>query len=81
MGTIPDWTPVEYTPEDVEVPPYLPDMLITRSELTGINRAANRMDQGVEKSLQDFGFENNTLVTFMHSSQWNPLSQCKDESS
>ena len=65
MGTIPDWTPVEYTPEDVEVPPYLPDTPVTRAALTGLYRATSRMDQGVGlflKSLQDFGFENNTLV-------------------
>ena len=65
MGTIPDWTPVQYTPEDVEVPSYLPDTPITRAELTGLYHATTRMDQGVElflKSLQDFGYENNTLV-------------------
>ena len=47
MGTIPDWIPVEYGPEDVEVPPYLLDTLITRKELTGIYHVINRMDQGV----------------------------------
>ena len=65
MGTIPYWIPVEYGPEGVEVPPYLPDTLITRNELTGIYCVINRMDQGVGlflKALQDFGFEDNTLV-------------------
>ena len=47
MGTIPDWIPVEYGPEDVEVPPYLLDTLITRKELTGMYHVINRMDQGV----------------------------------
>ena len=47
MGTISYWIPVEYGPEDVEVPLYLPDTLITRNELTGIYHVINRMDQGV----------------------------------
>ena len=62
---IPDWTPVEYKPEEVEVPPYLPDTLATRMDIAAQYRAVSRMDQGVGlflKSLQDFGYDNNTLV-------------------
>ena len=64
-NVIPDWTPIDYKPEDVEVPPYLPDTLATRMDIAAQYRAVSRMDQGVGlflKSLQDFGYENNTLV-------------------
>ena len=33
MGRIPDWKPVLYRPEDVVVPPYLPDTPATREDI------------------------------------------------
>ena len=62
---IPDWIPIDYMPEDVEVPPYLPDTPATRKDIAAQYRAVSRMDQGVGlflKSLQEFGYEDNTLV-------------------
>ena len=64
-NVIPDWKPIDYDPEEVEVPPYLPDTLETRKDIAAQYRTVSRMDQGVGlflKSLQDFGYENNTLV-------------------
>ena len=64
-NVIPDWTPIDYKPEDVEVPPYLPDTPATRMDIAAQYRAVSRMDQGVGlflKSLQDFGYDKNTLV-------------------
>lgn len=64
-NVIPDWTPIDYKPEDVEVPPYLPDTPATRMDIAAQYRAVSRMDQGVGlflKSLQDYGYGNNTLV-------------------
>ena len=46
MGIIPDWTPVEYKPEDVEVPPFLPDTPATRMDIAAQYRSVSRMDQG-----------------------------------
>ena len=64
-NVIPDWKPIEYKPEDVEVPPYLPDTPATRTDIAALYRIVNRMDQGVGlflKSLQEFGYDKNTLV-------------------
>lgn len=64
-NVIPDWTPIDYKPEDVEVPPYLPDTPATRMDIAAQYRAVSRMDQGVGlflKALEDFGYANNTLV-------------------
>ena len=64
-GVIPDWKPIDYTPDDVEVPPFLPDTPKTRMDLAAQYRTINRMDQGVGlfmKALKDYGFDNNTLI-------------------
>ena len=46
MGTIPDWKPVWYTPEEVIVPPYLPDTPATRAEIAAQYTSISRMDAG-----------------------------------
>ena len=64
-GVIPDWKPIDYTPDDVIVPPFLPDTPKTRMDLAAQYRTINRMDQGVGlfmKALKDYGFDNNTLI-------------------
>ena len=61
MGTIPDWTPVEYMPEDVEVP----DTPVSHMDIAALHCSVSQMDQGVGlflKSLQDFGYDKNTIV-------------------
>ena len=65
MGTIKDWNPVEYKPEDVEVPPFLPDTPATRMDIALQYHSVSRMDQGFGlflEALKEYGYENNTLV-------------------
>lgn len=45
-GLIPDWTPVQYDPEKVKVPYFLPDTNVTRQELANMYTTYSRMDQG-----------------------------------
>ena len=46
MGVIPDWTPVWYTPDEVIVPPYLPDTPATRKDIAAQYTSISRMDAG-----------------------------------
>lgn len=46
-GLIPDWTPVTFGPNDVNVPYYLPNTAVTRQELANMYKSFSRMDQGV----------------------------------
>ena len=66
-GVIPDWKPVDYSPEDVAVPYYIQDTPQARADLANLYKVQNRMDQGVGlflKALSDYGFENDTLIIF-----------------
>lgn len=45
-GVIPDWNPLTYKPEDVIVPPYLPDTPATRIDIAAQYTSISRMDQG-----------------------------------
>ncbi|XP_067685524.1 N-sulphoglucosamine sulphohydrolase-like [Haliotis asinina] len=66
-GVIPDWNPVTYRPEDVEVPYYLPDTPATRQDLANMYKTYSRMDQGLGiflKELEDAGFIDNTLILY-----------------
>merc|ERR1711892_484989 len=67
MGRIPDWKPVLYRPEDVMVPPYLPDTPATREDIAAQYTTISRLDQGVGLVLQelhDAGHAKDTLVIF-----------------
>lgn len=67
MGTIPDWKPIYYDWRNLQVPAYLPDTDVVRQELAAQYMTMSRLDQGVGlmlKQLQDFGFDDNTLVIF-----------------
>ena len=67
MGTIPDWTPVLYKPEDVVVPAYLPDTPATREDIAAQYTTISRLDQGVGLVLQELhqaGHQEDTLVIF-----------------
>ena len=46
QGVIPDWKPVFYKPEDVMVPPYLPDTPSTRADIAAMYTGYSRLDQG-----------------------------------
>ena len=47
MGSIPDWKPEIYKPEDVEVPYFVQDTPVARMELAQEYTSVNRMDQGM----------------------------------
>ena len=66
-GVIPDWHPIDYNPDDVQVPFFLQDTPKTREDLAAQYRIVSRMDEGVGlflQALKDYGFENNTLVIY-----------------
>ena len=59
---------VDYAPEDVHVPPFLPDLPATRLELAEYYRSVSRVDQGVGRLLQilrDCGHEDDTLIVYL----------------
>lgn len=67
MGRIPDWTPQYYTPEEVKVPPFVPDTPAARSDLAAQYTAVSRLDQGIGlvlQELRDAGYDNDTLVIY-----------------
>uniref|UniRef100_H3D975 N-sulfoglucosamine sulfohydrolase (sulfamidase) n=1 Tax=Tetraodon nigroviridis TaxID=99883 RepID=H3D975_TETNG len=67
MGRIPDWKPVYYTPEQVKVPPFVPDTPASRADLAAQYTTVSRLDQGVGlvlRELRDAGYENDTLVIY-----------------
>ncbi|XP_019397812.1 PREDICTED: N-sulphoglucosamine sulphohydrolase isoform X2 [Crocodylus porosus] len=67
MGWIPDWTPQQYRPEDVEVPYFVPDTPAARADLAAQYTTIGRMDQGIGLVLEELshaGFLNSTLVIY-----------------
>ena len=79
MGLIPDWTPTDYSPEDVKVPYFLPDTNATRSDLAALYHTISRYDQGIGifvQLLKDFGYDENTLV-FLTSDNGIPFPNAK----
>ena len=46
QGVIPDWKPVFFKPEEVVVPPFLPDTPATRADLAAQYTSTTRMDAG-----------------------------------
>ncbi|XP_061844053.2 N-sulphoglucosamine sulphohydrolase isoform X1 [Nerophis lumbriciformis] len=67
MGNIPDWTPQYYTPQQVKVPPFMPDTPASRADLAALYTTVSRLDQGIGLLLQELreaGYENDTLVIY-----------------
>ncbi|XP_034021642.1 N-sulphoglucosamine sulphohydrolase [Thalassophryne amazonica] len=67
MGSIPDWTPEYYKPEEVQVPPFVPDTSAARADICAQYTTVSRLDQGIGlvlQELQEAGYENNTLVIY-----------------
>jgi N-sulfoglucosamine sulfohydrolase len=59
---------VTYRPEDVIVPPWLPDNASTRAELAEYYQSVSRVDQGVGRLveiLKEAGAYDNTLILYM----------------
>nr|XP_002731111.1 PREDICTED: N-sulphoglucosamine sulphohydrolase-like [Saccoglossus kowalevskii] len=66
-GVIPDWKPIHYKPEDVELPFFIQDTPAARDEIAKQYTTISRMDQGIGlfmKELEQAGFSDNTLVIF-----------------
>ena len=67
-GLIPDWNPVTYDPEDVEVPYFIQDTPTARKDIANLYKTISRLDQGVGlmmEALKDYGFDDNTLVMYV----------------
>lgn len=64
----PQITPVTYRPEEVLVPPFLPDNAATRAELAEYYQAVSRLDQGIGRLvriLRDAGRYEDTLIVYL----------------
>ncbi|XP_070580306.1 N-sulphoglucosamine sulphohydrolase-like [Ptychodera flava] len=67
MGLIPDWKPIIYKPDDVELPYFVQDTPAARSDIAAQYTTISRLDQGIGlvlKELQKAGFQDNTLVLY-----------------
>ena len=54
MGSIPDWNPAYYKPEDVMVPPFVPDTPAAREEIAAQYTTISRLDQGIGLVIKEF---------------------------
>lgn len=67
MGLIPDWTPITYNPDDVQVPYFVQDTPAARQDIAAQYTTISRLDQGIGLVLQELkqaGFVDNTLVIY-----------------
>ncbi|CAG0887666.1 unnamed protein product [Cyprideis torosa] len=67
MGSIPDWTPVEYDPDQLTLPSFVADTPAARQDLAAYYTTISRLDQGIGLVLQELeeaGFTSNTLVIY-----------------
>lgn len=67
-GGYPGVETVRYRPEDVIVPPYLPDSAECRAELAQYYQSVSRIDQGVRKLigvLEEAGVYDDTLIIYI----------------
>lgn len=59
---------IAYRPEDIVVPPWLPDRPETREDLAKYYQSINRLDQGIGlmcKAIAETGHEQDTLVLYL----------------
>lgn len=67
MGTIPDWHPIYYQWDQIDLPYYVPDTELARRDIAAQYRTISRLDQGVGlvlKELEAAGHLNDTLVIY-----------------
>ena len=65
MGTIPDWTPITYDPNTINLPYWMPDTPEARQDYVDYLEGYSRLDQGVGlflKQLDDRGYLNDTII-------------------
>lgn len=75
----PGITPIKYSPDEVLVPDYLPDIPETRAELAQYYQAVSRLDQGLGmliKMLKEEGVYDNTVIIFA-SDNGHAMPMCK----
>lgn len=68
QGGYPGIKEIVYSPDDVIVPPFLPDTPACRAELAQYYQAVSRLDQGfgyLLKTLKDAGVYDDTLIVFI----------------
>lgn len=66
-GLIPDWHPIDYSPDDVDVPYFVPDTAQAREDIAAQYRTISRLDQGIGlllETLSRHGYDDNTLVIY-----------------
>lgn len=67
MGVIPDWKPIYYVWDEIDIPYYVPDTEPARRDLSAQYTAISRLDQGVGlilKELSSAGVSDSTLVFY-----------------
>lgn len=67
MGLIPDWQPIYYQWEQVQLPYYIPDTEPARRDIAAQYTTISRLDQGVGlvlKELEASGRNRDTLVVY-----------------
>lgn len=67
MGVIPDWKPIYYQWDEIELPYYIPDTEEARRDVANQYTTISRLDQGVGLILEELkksGHENDTLVIY-----------------
>lgn len=67
MGRIPDWEPVKYSPEEVEVPYFVQDTPAARQDLAKQYTTISRLDQGIGLILDELkraGHDKDTLILY-----------------
>lgn len=66
-GSIPDWQPEFYDPDEIQLPEFVPDTPAARMDVAAQYTAISRLDQGVGLVLQELqraGKDGNTLVIY-----------------
>lgn len=67
FGSIPDWTPIHYSPSEVVVPYFIQNTSAAREDLATQYLSLSRLDQGVGlvlKELEAFGHAKDTIVIY-----------------
>ncbi|XP_025835901.1 N-sulphoglucosamine sulphohydrolase [Agrilus planipennis] len=67
MGYIPDWQPILYQPDEIELPYFLPNTLEAKQDVAAQYSTISRLDQGVGlvlKELELSGHLNDTLIIY-----------------
>ncbi|KAL4240735.1 hypothetical protein ACF0H5_001523 [Mactra antiquata] len=67
MGTIPDWKPIQYNPDEVDVPYFIQNTSTSRLEISKQYTTISRLDQGIGlvlNELKTYGYDKDTLILY-----------------